>query len=904
MQLKGVLPALCRYRPHITILFFFLFITLLTPLAARAQSSVRVLMLPFDISSPTDASALRRDVMEGLAYALDRSGAEIVGIEAVKEEMLNKGVSRFTEEDAKALSKTVRCDFVIIGSVARTGETAEANWRVLEAGTMNEAASYKKTSASEAELISLVRLSGPEVFEKIFSVIKARPAVKSGIIDRIAVVGNKRVDTAAITKKLASKVSEPFSPDDVKEDIRAIFSTGFFDDVSADLSDTTSGKVLTFIVKEMPFVRKVEFKGNSELKNEKVREALTMKENTALDRVQMNENAEKIKALYAEEGFYLTTVKPVVESDGLEAKVIFEINEGPEVKVKRITFIGNSHFDDSELKGFMTTAEKGFFSVLTSSGKFNEYVFHNDLALIMGRYFDNGFINADILDQRVLLSEDKKWFYITVAVSEGDRFRVGAVDVSGEILTAREELLEKFKLSKGDVFNRSKLTKWIDAVTEVYGDKGYAYADIRPMTDLDTVNKTIDITLEIKKNELAYIERIDITGNLKTRDKVIRREIELGEGDLFSTSSMKRSRNNLRRLGYFEDVRVKQTQGSSGDRIKLDVDVKERPTGSLSLGFGYSSVDKLIGTAAISQANFMGTGLKLDLSGTMSASSSKYVLGFTEPWLFDKPISAGFDLYKTERQYPDFTLRKNGFDVRLGFPLTDRYTRGYVTYRLEDVHIYDVADTAAAYIKDQQGTSTESSIKGQIKRDTRDDAFFPTEGSVENLSAEFAGGPIGGSTYFVKYEADAIKYFPGPWETTFSVRGSTGYVHSYSGKEVPVYERYYLGGINSIRGFQTRSISPKDQATGDSIGGKSMVVFNAEFLFPLLPEQNIKGLLFFDMGNAYTGRIDLGDMKKSAGTGVRWFSPMGPLRLELGFNLDPKDGESGQEWDFTIGSAF
>ncbi|MEK6760220.1 MAG: outer membrane protein assembly factor BamA [Deltaproteobacteria bacterium] len=904
MQLKEVYPALSRYRPYISILVFFLLASLLAPLSARAQSSLKVLVLPFEINSPTDASAFRRDVMEGLASALDRSGAEIVGIEAVKEMMLNKGVSRFTEEEAKALSKTVRYDFVILGSVARNGETAEANWRVLEAGTMNEAALYKKTSASEAEVISLVRLSGAEVFEKMFAVIKARPAVKSGIIDRIAVVGNKRVDTAAIMKKLTSRASEPFSPDDVKEDIRAIFSTGFFDDVSADLSDTTSGKVLTFIVKEMPFVRKVEFRGNSELKNEKVREALSMKENTALDRVLMNENAEKIKALYAEEGFYLTTVKPLVESDGLEAKVIFEINEGPEVKVKRITFIGNSHFDDSRLKGFMTTAEKGFFSVLTSSGKFNEYVFHNDLAMIMGRYFDDGFINADILDQRVLLSEDKKWFSITVAVSEGDQFRVGAVDVSGEILTTKEELIEKFKLSKGDVFNRSKLTKWIDAVTEVYGDKGYAYAEIKPVTDLDTVNKTIDITLDIKKNELAYIERIDITGNLKTRDKVIRREIELGEGDLFSTSSMKRSRNNLRRLGYFEDVRVKQAQGSAGDKIKLDVDVKERPTGSLSLGFGYSSVDKLIGTASISQANFMGTGLKLDLSGTMSASSSKYVLGFTEPWLFDKPISAGFDLYKTERQYPDFTLRKNGFDVRLGFPITNRYTRGYVTYRLEDVHIYDVAEVAAAYIKDQQGTSTESSIKGQIKRDTRDDAFFPSEGSVENLSVEFAGGPIGGSTYFVKYEADAVKYFPGPWETTFSVRGSTGYVHSYSGKEVPVYERYYLGGINSIRGFQTRSISPKDQATGDSIGGKSMVVFNAEFLFPLLPEQNIKGLLFFDMGNAYTGRIDLGNMKRSAGTGVRWFSPMGPLRLELGFNLDPKDGESGQEWDFTIGSAF
>ena len=316
----------------------------------------------------------------------------------------------------------------------------------------------------------------------------------------------------------------------------------------------------------------------------------------------------------------------------------------------------------------------------------------------MGHYFDNGYINADIVEHRVLLSQDKKWFYITMALTEGEQFRIGTVDIKGELLVPREELLDKLNLKTGDIFNRTRLSKGIEAVADVYGDKGYAYADIKPMTKVDDKTRTIDITIDIRKNELVYIERIDITGNTRTRDKVIRREVELGEGDLFASSEIKKSMNNLRRLGYFDNVNILRSRGTTGDRMKLSVDVNERPTGQISMGFGYSSVDKLIGTASISQSNFMGTGIKLDLSGTLSASSSKYVLGVTQPWLFDKPISAGFDIYNTEKEYPDFKLSKKGFDIRFGFPITRRATRGYLTYKLEDINISDVAPTALPLI--------------------------------------------------------------------------------------------------------------------------------------------------------------------------------------------------------------
>lgn len=882
----------------LTILLFLL------PSAAFAEG-LRVLVLPFEMHAEENVSTLRRNIMEALASTLDGSaGIEVVGIEETRRLMLDEGITRFDEDTAFDIASRVGADFAVLGSLTRVGRTSSADWRVLDLKDGVAKAFYFESSVSEAELLRRIRAKAAEMPEAMAAALRDRPVEREGTIDRVVVSGNRRVDSEAVLQKVKSRKGEPFSHDTVREDIRAIYATGYFDDVSAALSETASGRVLAFMVKEMPFVRRIEYRGYKEIKIEQLEETVTLRTNRVLDRVLLAEDAERIKRLYEDEGYYLATVSPTVESDGTDATVVFTIEEGPEVKVKRITVIGNEAFPDSRLRKVMSTNEVGFFTALTKSGKFNEFVYQNDLALIMNHYFDNGYINADILDSRVLLSEDKRWFYITIAVSEGEQFRIGKVDASGDLLVPKDEVLKKLGLKAGEVFSRSRLARGIEAVTDIYGEKGYAYAEVRPGTSVDPEARTIDITLNIVKNELVYIERIELAGNTRTRDKVIRREIPVGEGELYSSTELKRARGNLRRLGYFEDVQITETRGSAADRMNLGVGVKERPTGSISLGFGYSSVDKLIGTASISQTNFMGTGLKLDLSGTVSASSSRYVFGITEPWLFDRPISAGFDLYNTEREYPDFDLSKQGFNLRAGFPLTKRYTRGYITYKLEDVHITDVADTASSLIKEQEGTSTESSVRFQVRRDSRDDAFFPSEGSVITLTTEFAGGPLGGTSYYIKYEADAVKFFPLPWNTVLSLHGSAGHVQGYEGREPPVYERYFIGGINTIRGFQTRSISPRDPATGDLIGGRSMLVFNAEYLFPLFAEQSIRGLVFFDAGNAYLDSIDLGDLKTSVGAGIRWFSPIGPIRIELGFNLNPEDDESGSEWDFAIGTLF
>jgi len=383
---------------------------------------IKALVLPFDMHAATDISGLRRSIMEAVASSLEDSGIEVVGIEETRHLMVEKKVAFFNEEAAFELASRVKADFAVLGAVTKAGRTSNADWRIIDLKDRTVKAFFYESSESDAELLRQIRAKSGKMAEDMAAALRERPAERAGNIDRITVTGNRRVDTEAIAKKISSKEGEPFSSDAIKEDIRTIYATGYFDDVTASLAETASGKALTFTVKELPFIRRIEFRGNSQIKEDRLSDAVTLKTNRVLDRVVLAENAEKIKALYEEDGYYLSKVNPVVESDGTDATVVFKIEEGPEVKVKRITVIGNQAFSDDDLRDLMNTEEVGFFTALTKSGKFNEYVYQNDLAIIMSHYFDNGYINADVLDSRVLLSEDKRWFYITIALTEGEQY--------------------------------------------------------------------------------------------------------------------------------------------------------------------------------------------------------------------------------------------------------------------------------------------------------------------------------------------------------------------------------------------------------------------------------------------------------------------------------------------------
>ncbi|VAV85043.1 Outer membrane protein assembly factor YaeT [hydrothermal vent metagenome] len=911
---KDYLKKLTSRMGRLTLIlaiFFALSIPLLTlspkdALAKAPGNAVKVVIMPFAINSLEDISQERKELMEHVASALDESGAAVTGMKEVKRLFLKKGITRFTEKEALNIARKSGAEFAIIGSLALLGETYSANWRILKIKDSRLLRFYHRSSPSLGTLTSEVSATSESMLKRMMQERgDATKTIKTDELAAVTVKGNRRMDDEGILRNIKSRAGKKFSAEDVKDDIYTIYSMGYFDDVIADLKETGEGLTLNFKVAEKPFVKSVTVTGNKHMGQDKLDDMMTIKENTILDNTATMENAEMIRILYIQDGYYLANITPEITVEGLDATVTFHVKEGPKVKIQRITLIGNKAFSSRKLKKILKTKEASPISFVTGSGSFNEYNFELDTRKLMNYYYDRGYMKAKIIDKKVLLSEDKKWFYITIAITEGDRYRIGSVEIEGDIVTDKKNILKALDIKPKSIFDRSELKEGIEALTELYGDKGFANADFNTQTDLDMENKTIALTIVIKKGVPVYIERIGITGNTRTRDKVIRRELEFAEGDLFSSTELKESRKNLKRLGYFESVEIEKSPGATSNRLKLDVDVVEQPTGAISFGLGYSTFEKVITNASISQANFLGTGLKLNLNGTISAKSSNYVLGITEPWLFNKPLSAGIDLFDTKKKYPDFSVDRQGINLRFGFPIWKRTTRGYITYRYEQTDVTDVAADASKTIRDQDGKSTVSSITPRIKHDSRDDIFFPTEGKVISFSTEFAGSFLGGSKDYVKHEASAATFIAMPLDTVFSVRGILGHAYSLnSDEEVPIYEKYYLGGINSLRGYESRSVGTKDSVTGEILGGDTKILLNTEIVFPILPQERFRGVVFFDIGNAFDGSFNVSDLRKGAGVGIRWFSPMGPIRLEWGFNLDQQDDEEGSVWEFTIGSMF
>lgn len=732
-------------------------------------------------------------------------------------------------------------------------------------------------------------------------------------VDEILIEGARRVDPATIRSVLSVRPGEAVSADEIDRDLRAIFAQGRFRDVSARIEERDGRQVLVYRVEERPLIRTVKFAGNEELSEEKLRPLVTFKTPEIYRPGVVDQTVEALRKAYLEEGFYAAEIAPQVDiSPENEATITFNIREGEKVLIRTIAFEGNAVIPDETLKKVMETKEKWLLSWLTGRGTYQEEVLQNDLEIVADQYYNLGYVQVKVKQPRVTLSPDKKYLDILIEIEEGPQFRVGEIDVQGDLLKSRDETLALVKLKKGEVFSRQLLRESVFAVNDLYADQGYAYVNVSPLTRIDPEQRLVDVTFEIEQGIQVTIDRIQIRGNTRTRDKVLRREMKLAEGDLYSASKIKESRRRINNLGFFDEVNVTTGKGADPAHMDINVDVKERPTGMFTVGLGYSSVDGVIGQGSVSQENFLGRALKLNVAGSIGSRSLTYQVGVTDPYFLDKNLTLGFDLYKTRREWVDFTRKTTGGDLKLGFPLTDD-VRTFFVYRYEDKEILDVDDTATDFIKRQEGKSTLSSITGSLTRNTTDYRLDPSRGSVSSASLEFAG--LGGTAKFLKYDLDHRHFWPWKWGTVFSLRGHLGYIQEVGGEEIPIDERYFLGGLNTIRGFQSRQVGPRVRKTEDTgggitedfeyIGGVKAAYFNAEYLFPLLKEMGLKGVLFFDTGNAWDKGGDyFTEMRYSTGAGIRWFSPLGPLRLEWGYNLDPKEDEPNSRLEFSIGSFF
>jgi outer membrane protein insertion porin family len=554
----------------------------------------------------------------------------------------------------------------------------------------------------------------------------------------------------------------------------------------------------------------------------------------------------------------------------------------------------------------MSTSEYGILNFITDSGLLKRDQLKQDINKLAAFYFNTGFINSQIAEPEITF--DKKGIYIKIQIKEGKRFKVGKVEISGDLLVKpRAELLESLKIKQGKNYDREAIMKDMDFLTQACNDEGYAYADVNPKIDTKEKEQSVDVDFQINKGGLVYINRIGITGNTSTRDKVIRRQLEIVEGDLYSSSKLKNSYSNLNRLRYFEEVDFQTEKSPDKDKMNVNIRVKEKNTAMFMVGAGYSSTDQVVLMGQISQQNFLGYGQILSLKASLGSTTNMYELSFTEPWLFDLPLWCKADIWKYNKIYDSYTLDTRGTGLTLGYPLWEKFS-GYIGYNLTINNIQDVdLTTAPQNIIDQTGQRIKSAATLTLARDTTDDFMFPTKGTKASISVQYAGPPLGGDVKLIKYSAGVNAYYPLFWDIVFAAKGRIGYIQNTDddSSRIPIFERYVLGGINDLRGF--RYVGPTNSGTENVIGGTTMLVFNFELVFPFIKDAGMKGVLFYDAGNTWDNGYYIDDLRMSVGCGIRWYSPIGPLRLEYGYVINRGknlNDDSVGRWEFTIGMSM
>lgn len=719
----------------------------------------------------------------------------------------------------------------------------------------------------------------------------------------IQIEGNSRIETASVLASISIKPGDTISLDDVDQAMHSLFALDRFDDISAELTEVQGAKILTFVVQELPLIRRINFTGNDELSKEKLRPLVKLRTPSIYSRVKVDESIQEIKNAYIEDGYHAVKINPELQTDVKnEATLTFEIAEGEQVLIRDIIFVGNTIFDKGDLIKKIETRERWFLSWITDRGAYLKDTMDLDIERIKAAYHDEGYQDVKVKPAQVTLVKDK-YLDVLIEIDEGSLYTVGTVKVSGDLMFTEEKLLPLVKLQPGDIFSRSELRDSILALTDLYADSGYAYANVAPLTNKDKKQHVIDLNLEVEQGIQVSVERIEVSGNTKTRDKVIRREIPLLEGDLFSARRVKDANRRVRNLGFFDEVNVTNKPGSDESKTILDVEVAEKPTGTFSIGLGYSSAEKLMAQGSLSQDNFMGYGVRLSLSGSFGSTSTTYSLGISDPHFLDTDWTLGGEIYKSEREYDDYDDHRTGGSIRAGHPVS-RNSKAFLTYRYEEQEILNINTLIVAEDDPwiQARESTLSSVTAEWIRNSTDFYQDPSRGGITKLSLEYAG--LGGTEDFVKSIAEHRHFFPLFWGTVFSIHGEMGYVVSTNSDDVSITEKFFLGGIRTLRGFENREVSPTDE-NGNFIGGEKMGYFNFEYLFPIVKDLGLKGVLFYDTGNAWADDEEyFSDMRSSVGAGIRWQSPMGPLRFEWGYNLSPRDNEKQSIFEFTIGRAF
>jgi outer membrane protein insertion porin family len=875
------------------VLIFLLALGIWQPGCASASDPVKVMVAPFEVHATDDLSYLGTQIADVLSNHLKKDGADIVPYPAGQSAADG---TRINDEAAmRRMAGEYGVDRIVWGSFTLVGEKFSIEAFMLAPQDPAVPTRFNVQGSKLENLLKVLNSLSVQIGGKLFA---------HQLIEEVRIEGNKRIESDAILRQIQTKSGSIYKESQISADLKAIYKMGYFDDLRVETASGSRGKIVIFHVKEKPTIRRIKFEGNQRFDDDKIKENLTISTGAILNVFKLHNNIEQIETMYKEKNYHQVKVDyKITPLKNNQADIEFIITEGPKIYVTSITFEGNKAFSARKLKKQIQTSEKGFFFWITSSGDLDRTKLEQDAAALNNFYSNQGYIRNRVADPIVDIRKDG--IYITFKIFEGPRFKVGKVDVSGDLIQPKQELLKDLSIGKSTYFSREKLRSDILALSDIYGNYGYAHAEINPKVHEHNDILVVDVIYDIKKNQEVYFENIEISGNTRTRDKVIRRELKVYEKERFDGKALKRSIRDLYRLDYFDDIKVDSIKGSKDDLMVLKIGVTEKPTGMFSVGAGYSSEENVFFVGSISQRNFLGLGQTLKFAGEIGGSTTRYNLSFTEPWLFDIPLSATVFAYNQNKAYTEYDRESLGGGFGLSYPVYD-YTRVYFSYSFDSSDVTDIQDTADDTIKDLEGTNVTSSVNVAIGYDSRDKTFNTTEGSKHQLSYEYAG--LGGDVGYDKITLESGWYFPLFKGLIGFVRGKAGIVEENSDDKIlPDYEKFYLGGINSIRGFGYRGIhltNVSADGVETTVGGNKMAQFNLELIFPILPKNGFMGVVFYDAGNVYGDSFELGDLRRSAGAGIRWYSPLAPIRIEYGRILDRREGESAGQWEFSMGGSF
>ncbi len=736
-----------------------------------------------------------------------------------------------------------------------------------------------------------------------------------GTVREVRIEGTQRIEPETVRSYLLVQPGDPFNDERVDKSLKALFATGLF----ADVTLRRDGDVLIIRVVENPIINRIAFEGNHKFDEAALTAELQLRPRVVYTRSKVQADVKRLLDLYRRSGRFAASVDPkVIPLDQNRVDLVFEIDEGAVTGISSINFVGARQFTASRLKEAIQTRESRWYRFLTTDDTYDPDRLTYDRELLRKFYLSQGYADFRVVSAIAELTPARDGFFITFTLEEGERYHFGKVDLESKIKELNaSDLLPLVTIAEGDWYNADEVEKTITRLTDALGDKGYAFVDIQPRINRHRDSHTIDVTFDVQEGPRVYVERIDIVGNQRTLDYVVRREVRLVEGDAFNTSKVRRSKQRIQNLGFFKKVDVNNTQGSAPDRTIITVEVEEQSTGELSLGGGFSTTDGPIGDISLRERNLLGKGQDLRVGLTLSARSQQVDLSFTEPYFLDRNIAAGFDIFQIDQKnqlnatYDQFTL---GAALRAGYQISEPL-RQTLRYTLRTDDITNVSSAASTFIAQQAGSRVTSAVGQVLLYDKRDSRIDPTDGYFLSLGDDVAG--LGGSVRYTRNKVSGGWYYPVSPEWVVSVTAEFGDIQGL-GQDVRIQDRFFVGGDN-LRGFATAGIGPRDTSTGDALGGNDYYVGSATLAFPLgLPQElGLSGRVFTDVGSLFN--IDLGgtttntsfvrgsssaEPRLSSGTGVSWKSPLGPIRLDVAYPILKQSFDKKEFFRVGFGTRF